>query len=124
MNKSKKKRTMNILKKYVLPTIAGIIFLIYGVYDFKGGDQIGGLLGIFAAILVVVGLIYNLKVDKEEAQKRQELEAKAPQIPDDLPEKVRAMKAQNQQIQAIKMVREQTGMSLYDATNYVENVDA
>jgi hypothetical protein len=68
--------------------------------------------------------IYNLKVDREEAEKRQELEAKAPKIPEDLPEKVRSMKAQSQEIQAIKLVREQTGMSLYDAKNYVDSIDA
>lgn len=122
--KSNKKAVMNILKKYVLPTIAGIVFVAYGIWDFSGGDQIGGLLGIGAAVLVLVGLIYNLKVDREYAEQRQELEAKAPQIPEDLPEKVRSMKAQNQHIQAIKLVHEQTGMSLYDATNYVEGIDA
>lgn len=122
--KSNKKAVMNILKKYILPTIAGIVFVAYGIWDFSGGDQIGGLLGIGAAILVLVGLIYNLKVDREYTEQRQELEAKAPQIPDDLSEKVRSMKAQNQDIQAIKLVREQTGMSLYDATNYVDSIDA
>ena len=118
-----KKGKKEFIKKYVLPVIAGVLFAVYGVWDLKGGDEVGGLLGIGAAILVAVGLIYNLKVDREEAEKRQELEAKAPQIPDDLPEKVRAMKAQNQDIQAIKLVRDQTGMSLYDATNYVDSID-
>ena len=118
-----KKSKIEWIKKYVLPIIAGVIFAVYGIWDLQGGDQVGAILGIGAAILVAVSLIYNLKVDKEEAKKQQELEAKAPQIPYDLPEKVRAMKAKNQDIQSIKLVREQTGMSLYDAKNYVESID-
>ena len=120
MKKSKKE----FIKKYVLPFIAGVLFVVYGIWDLKGGDEIGALLGIGAGILVGIGLIYSWKMDQKEAKKRQELEAKAPQIPEDLSEKVRAMKAQNQEIQAIKLVREQTGMSLYDAKNYVDSIDA
>lgn len=122
--KHNKKFFITIFKKYILPLIAGILFVAYGVCELKINNEVGAILGFGATVLLVVSFIYNLKVDREEAEKRQELEAKAPQIPEDLPEKVRAMKAQNQEIQAIKLVREQTGMSLYDAKNYVDGIDA
>jgi len=121
--KNNKKVFITIFKKYILPFIAGILFVAYAVCELKINNEVGAILGFGATALLVVSFIYNLKVDKEEAEKRQELEAKVPQIPEDLPEKVRAMKAQNQDIQAIKLVREQTGMSLYDATNYVDSID-
>lgn len=119
-----KKSKMNFFKKHILPIIAVVLFVAYAIWDLQGGDEIGFLLGIGAAILVVVGLLYNWKVDQEDAEKLQELKAKEPKIPADLPEKVRAMKAKSQDIQAIKLVREQTGMSLYDAKNYVDSIDA
>lgn len=119
-----KKGVKEFIKKYVLPVIAGVLFVTYGVCELKINNEVGAILGFGATILLVVSFIYNLKVDREDKEKRQELEAKAPQVSDDLPEKVRAMKAQNQDIQAIKLVREQTGMSLYDAKNYVDSIDA
>ncbi len=122
--KSNKKIFITILKKYVLPLIAGVLFVAYGVCELKINNEVGAILGFGVTILLVVSFIYNLKVDREDAEKRQELEAKAPQIPEDLPQKVRTMKAQSQEIQAIKLVREQTGMSLYDAKNYVDSIDA
>lgn len=121
--KRNKKFFITIFKKYILPVIAGILFVTYAVCELKINNEVGAILGFGATILLVVSFVYNLKIDREEAEKRQELEAKAPQIPEDLPEKVRAMKAQSQEIQAIKLVREQTGMSLYDATNYVNGID-
>lgn len=121
--KRNKKYFATIFKKYILPFIAGILFVAYAVCKLKINNEVGAILGFGATALLVVSFIYNLKVDKEEAEKRQELEAKVPQIPEDLPEKVRTMKAQNQEIQAIKLVREQTGMSLYDAKNYVDSID-
>ena len=117
-----KKGVKEFIKKYVLPVIAGVLFVTYGVCELKINNEVGAILGFGATILLVVSFIYNLKVDREDKEKRQE--AKAPQVSDDLPEKVRAMKAQNQDIQAIKLVREQTGMSLYDAKNYVDSIDA
>ncbi len=121
--KRNKKFFTTIFKKYILPVIASVLFVTYAVCELQINNEVGAILGFGATALLVVSFIYNLKVDREEAEKRQELEAKAPQIPEDLPEKVRAMKAQSQEIQAIKLVREQTGMSLYDATNYVNGID-
>lgn len=122
--KRNKKVFITIFKKYILPIIASVLFVTYAVCELKINNEVGALLGFGATILLVAAFIYNMKVDREEAEKRQELEAKAPKIPEDLPEKVRAMKAQSQEIQAIKLVREQTGMSLYDAKNYVDSIDA
>ena len=122
--KRNKKFFTTIFKKYILPIIASVVFVVYADCELKINNEVGAILGFGATILLVVSFIYNLKVDREDKEKRQELEAKAPQVSDDLPEKVRAMKAQNQDIQAIKLVREQTGMSLYDAKNYVDSIDA
>lgn len=119
MKKSKKKRT----QKYVLTIIAAVLFVAYGIWALKDGNDVGGVLGIGTALLLVVSFVYNWKVDREDEEKRQELEAKAPQISEDLPEKVRAMKVKGHDIQAIKLVREQTGMSLYDAKNFVDSID-
>ncbi|MBR4083212.1 MAG: ribosomal protein L7/L12 [Lachnospiraceae bacterium] len=119
MKKGKKKKT----KKYVLTLIATVLFIAYSVWALLDGNDVGGVLGIGTALLLVVSFVYNWKVDREDEEKRQELEAKAPQIPQDLPDEVRAMKAKGQDIQAIKLVRELTGMSLYDAKNFVDNID-
>ena len=118
-----KKGKKAFVKKYILPIIAMIFFVVYSIWAINTENEVGGVLGIGTAILLVISFIYNWKQDRIDDQKRQELKNKEPQVSADLSEKVRTMKSKGQDIQAIKLVREETGMSLYDAKNYVDSIN-
>ncbi|MDZ4720072.1 MAG: ribosomal protein L7/L12 [Roseiflexaceae bacterium] len=49
--------------------------------------------------------------------------APSPGISDDLHDQIRALLAKNQKIEAIKLVRQHTGMGLKEAKDYVEALD-
>lgn len=117
--KDKKK---GFIKKYLVFVVAGVLLIIYGICCFMYGNQLNGFTSLGFGLLMGVSIVYNWKDDQKRAEELRERAEKTPRVSEELKEKVLAMKAKNQDIQAIKLVREETGMSLYDAKNYVDGV--
>lgn len=109
--------------KYIGYFILIVILIVYGIVMLQRQDEVGGIVGFGFGIFLLVAWMFNIRDDMLEAKKREELQGKAPKATEELAEQVRVMKKNHQEIQAIKLVREQTGMSLYDATNYVDGID-
>lgn len=110
--------------KYIGYFILIVLLIAYGVVMLKRQDEIGGIVGFGFGIFLLVAWLFNIREDRIEAKAREERKQKEPKVTEELAETVSAMKAKNQEIQAIKLVREQTGMSLYDAKNYVDSISA
>ena len=110
--------------KYIGYFILIVLLIAYGVVMLKRQDEIGGIVGFGFGIFLLVAWLFNIREDRIEAKKRAEREQKTPKTTEELAERVSAMKADNQEIQAIKLVCKQTGMSLYDAKNYVDSIAA
>ena len=116
-NRKKKQK-----KRYSITIVAGILFLAYGIWAMTRENDLVAVTAIGAAILLGISFVVYYKDDKKKEQERQAREEQAPVVTEELAEQVYRMKEKNQDIQAIKLVREQTGMSLYDAKNYVDGV--
>lgn len=116
-NRKKKQK-----KRYIITIVAGILFLAYGIWAMTRENDLVAVTAIGAAILLGISFVVYYKDDKKKEQERQTREEQAPVVTEELAEQVYRMKEKNQDIQAIKLVREQTGMSLYDAKNYVDGV--
>lgn len=116
-NRKKKQK-----KRYIITIIAGILFLAYGIWAMTRENDLVAVTAIGAAILLGISFVVYYKDDKKKEQERQAREEQVPVVTEELAEQVYRMKEKNQDIQAIKLVREQTGMSLYDAKNYVDGV--
>lgn len=116
-NRKKKQK-----QRYIITIVAGVLFLGYGIWALTRGDDLAAVTAIGAAILLGVSFVVYYKDDKKKEQERQTREEQAPVVTRELEEQVRQMKEKNQDIQAIKLVREQTGMSLYDAKNFVDGL--
>lgn len=114
-----KKRIMKYIGYFTLI----VLLFIYGVVKLQNQDEVGVFTGFGFGIFLLVAWLFNIREDMIDAKKREALEDKAPKVTEELAEQVHALKKNNQEIQAIKLVREQTGMSLYDATNYVDGID-
>lgn len=118
MQKKKKQ-----ILKYIVYFILIVLLMVYGVVMLQRRDEVGGIVGFGFGIFLLVAWIFNIREDMVAEKERLEREKKIPRATEELTEKVRAMKAVNQEIQAIKLVREETGMSLYDAKNYVDSIN-
>ena len=112
------------IMKYIGYFILIVILIVYGIVMLQRQDEVGGIVGFGFGIFLLVAWMYNIRDDMIEAKKRKELQGKTPKTTEELAERVSAMKADNQEIQAIKLVCKQTGMSLYDAKNYVDSIAA
>ncbi len=119
MQKNKKQ-----IFKYIGYFILIVLLIAYGVVMLLRQDQVGAIVGFGFGIFLLVAWLFNIREDMIEAKAREERKLKEPKATEELAEMVSAMKAKNQDIQAIKLVREQTGMSLYDAKNYVDSITA
>ncbi len=110
--------------KYIGYFILIVLLIAYGVVMLQRQDEVGGIVGFGFGIFLLVAWLFNIREDMIDAKAREERKKKEPKATEELAEMVSVMKAKNQEIQAIKLVREQTGMSLYDATNYVDSIAA
>lgn len=119
MQKNKKQ-----IFKYIGYFILIVLLIAYGVVMLLRQDQVGAIVGFGFGIFLLVAWLFNIREDMIDAKAREERKLKEPKATEELAEMVSAMKAKNQDIQAIKLVREQTGMSLYDAKNYVDSIAA
>lgn len=107
-------------KTYILYSVAILFFLLYTVWELSKQDQAGALISGVAAICCVGALIMKRRENKALAIQREKMQNAAPVVSASLEQQLRDMMAQEKKIQAIKLLREETEMSLYDATNYVE----
>lgn len=110
--------------KYIGYFILIVLLIAYGVVMLQRQDEVGGIVGFGFGIFLLVAWLFNIREDMIDAKAREERKQKEPKATEELAEQVSVMKANNQEIQAIKLVREQTGMSLYDAKNYVDSIAA
>ena len=116
-------KNKKLIMKYIGYFILIVLLFTYGVVKLQNQDEVGIITGFGFGIFLLVAWLFNIREDMIDAKKREALEDRAPKITEELAEQVRSMKKNNQDIQAVKLVREQTGMSLYDATNYVDSID-
>lgn len=110
--------------KYIGYFVLIVLLIAYGVVMLKRQDEIGGIVGFGFGIFLLVAWLFNIREDMIDAKAREERKQKEPKVTEELAERISAMKADNQEIQAIKLVCKQTGMSLYDAKNYVDSIAA